>query len=90
VTSLWNAHHVGGLPCKDVFIGVEEVDERTFLFGSEVGADVHRLVPRVVGVDEDLLYTLRGLKGSNNQLGDGCLLENFLRDAYELLEGNDH
>ena len=39
----WNARHVRGLPSKDIFIGAEEVDERAFLFGRQLGADPHRL-----------------------------------------------
>jgi hypothetical protein len=77
------------VPCKDIFIGAEEVDEHTFLFGGERCADPHPLVPRVVGVDEDLFDALRGIKGSRILLGVGCLLRGFLPDDCELLGGDD-
>ena len=38
----WDARHVGRLPGKSVLVGTEEVDERVFLFGRELGADLHR------------------------------------------------
>ena len=59
-----NSQHIRGFPRKDVLIGAEEVDERAFLLGGEGGADAHHHVDGVVGVDEDLLDILRGLKGS--------------------------
>ena len=43
---------------------MEKIDERAFLLGGESSADAHHLVGGVVGVDEDLLDILRGLKGS--------------------------
>ena len=39
----WYARHVGRLPGKSVLVGAEEVDERVFLFGRQLGADSHRL-----------------------------------------------
>ena len=38
-TPLWYAQHVRRLPCEDIVIGVQEVDELTFLFGWELGPD---------------------------------------------------
>ena len=32
-----DAWHIRGFPCKDVFVGAEEVDKRAFLFGGERG-----------------------------------------------------
>jgi hypothetical protein len=40
----WNAWHVGGLPCKDVPIGMEERGERVFLCLVEPCADQGGLV----------------------------------------------
>jgi hypothetical protein len=84
------ARHIRGLPREDVFIGAEEVDERAYLFGGEFSADPHPLVPRVVGVDEDLFGSLHGLKGSDAPPGVGRLLRGFLPDDYEFLKGVDH
>ena len=39
----WDAWHVGRLLGKSVLVGAEEVDERVFLFGRQLGADLHRL-----------------------------------------------
>ena len=44
------AWHVRRLPCEDIPIRVQEVDELAFLFGRELGPDPHRL-SRVGGVD---------------------------------------
>ena len=37
----WYAQHVRWLPCEDITIGVQEVDELAFLFGRELGLDPH-------------------------------------------------
>ena len=39
----WDARHVGRHPGKSVLVGTEEVNERVFLFGRQLGADPHRL-----------------------------------------------
>ena len=53
---------------------MEEVDERAFLLGGEAGANAHRLVGKVIGVDEDLLDVLCRLKGSSRPL---CVRPSF-------------
>ena len=40
--------HVGRLPCKDVLILTDELDERAFLFGIQVGTD-SELLGRIAG-----------------------------------------
>ena len=35
----WDARHVRGFPHKHIEVRAEEVDERVFLFGGELGAD---------------------------------------------------
>ena len=37
------ARHVRWLPYEDIAIGAQEVDELAFLFGWELGPDLHRL-----------------------------------------------
>ena len=37
----WYAWHVRRLPHKNVAIGPQEVNELTFLFGQELGPDLH-------------------------------------------------
>ena len=56
------APHVRGLPCKDIAIGVQEVDELIFLFGQELGPNPHRL-DRVSGVDSHYLGFLERVEG---------------------------
>jgi hypothetical protein len=58
-----DAWHVRGLPCEVITIGVQEVDERTFLFGQELGLDPQCL-GQVVGVDLDHLGILGQVKGA--------------------------
>ena len=50
-----DARHIRGFPHKDVFVVVEEVDERAFLFGGERGTNVYRFTLGAAGVYEDLL-----------------------------------
>ena len=50
----WYAQHVRRLPCEDVVIGAQEVDELTFLFSKELGPDPHYL-GWVGGVDTQRL-----------------------------------
>jgi hypothetical protein len=55
--------HVRWLPCEDVAISPEEVDERVFLFGVEAGPDGGGLAavayPKVDCLDQNLLSWLR-------------------------------
>ena len=53
-----DAWHVRGFPYKDVFVGMEKVDERVFLFRGEHGSDADFFVLRATGVHEDLLGAL--------------------------------
>ena len=39
----WYAWHVRWLPCEDITIGSQEVNELPFLFGGELGPNPHRL-----------------------------------------------
>jgi hypothetical protein len=52
-----NACHVRRLPCEGIMIGTQEVDERAFLFGQELGPDPHSL-GRVIRVNLDRLGVL--------------------------------
>ena len=40
---LWYAQHVKRLPCEDIAVVMQEVNELAFLFGQELGPDPHRL-----------------------------------------------
>ena len=55
------ARHVRRLPCEDIEIGVQEVDELAFLFGQELGPDPHHL-GWVVGSIPTALVSSSGLK----------------------------
>ena len=68
---------------------MEEVDERAFLFGGKRGADAHHFALGAIGVYEDLLDTLRGLKGFGQLLGVGCVLDSPSLDDHKLLGGDD-
>ena len=57
-----NAWHIRGFPHKDVFVVVEEVDERDFLFGGKHGTDAYRFALGAAGIYEDLLRALFWLK----------------------------
>ena len=52
-----DARHVGRLPGKSVLVGAEEVDECEFLFGRQLGANLHHL-GRVGVIDHDQLGLL--------------------------------
>ena len=54
----WNAWHIRGFPCKDVFVVAEEVDERAFLFGGECGTNAYHFTLGATGIYEDLLGAL--------------------------------
>ena len=58
------ARHVRGAPHKDVCVGVEKVDEHHFLFAIEGGAELQRLVVRVIWVEGHLLDTLGGFEAA--------------------------
>ena len=57
-----NAWHVQGFPHEDVSIGVEEADERAFLFRGKRGANAHYFALGTTAVYEDLLGALYRLK----------------------------
>jgi hypothetical protein len=69
---------------------VEEVDERIFLFGGEVGTDTQCLSVGVVRADGDLLGVLHGLKGPILSLGVMHIHGHRLLDDRELLRGDSH
>ena len=58
----WYARHVRWLPCEDITIGVQEVDELAFLFGRELGPDPDHL-GWVGGVDSHCLGFLKREEG---------------------------
>ena len=57
-----NAWHIRGLPRKDVFVVMEEVDERAFLFRGKRGTNAYRFALGAVGVYEDFLRALYRLE----------------------------
>ena len=60
-----NVWHVRGFPRKDVSVGVEEADERAFLFGGKRGTNAHHFALDAPIVYEDLLRAFRWLEGSD-------------------------
>ena len=63
------ARHVRGTPCKHVGVRMEKVDEHSFLFGVEVGADRQHLAVGVVRVERNLLGSFRWLEAACMALG---------------------
>ena len=53
-----NAWHIRGLPRKDVFVAVEEFDERVFLFGGKHGTNAYHFTLRAARIYEDPLGAL--------------------------------
>ena len=49
-----DARHIRGFPRKDVLVGVEEVDERAFLFRGERGPDTDFFALGAAVIQEDL------------------------------------
>ena len=58
----WYPRHVRRLPCEDITIGEQEVNELAFLFGQELGLDPHSL-SWVSGVDPHRLCFLDWAEG---------------------------
>ena len=85
----WYARHVRRLPGKSIFIGTEEVDECSFLFGIQLRADLHLLFSRPLGVERELLDALCGFEGANLAVGVGSRLEGLRPDQSELLGCED-
>ena len=55
------AWHVGRFPCEDIMIGTQKVGELAFLFGQELGPDLHHL-GWVSGVDPIAFISSSGWK----------------------------
>ena len=84
-----NARHIRGFPRKDVFVVMEEVNERAFLFGGKHGADAHHFALEATRVYEDLLGALHWLKRPSQPLGVECFFGDLLPDGRELFGGDD-
>ena len=84
-----NAWHLQGFPCKDVSIGVEEVDERAFLFRGKRGTNANYFALGAPGVYEDLLGALHWLEGPGRPLGVGCFFGYLLPESRELYRDDD-
>ena len=85
-----DAEHIRGLPCKYIFVGAKEVDERAFLLRREGGSDPRDLGPRGAKIERDLLGVLDGLEGSGFPVRIQGLLFHGRSDGLQLLlKGND-
>ena len=73
---------------ENVFVVVEEVDERAFLFRGERGTDAYRFTLRVAGVYEDLLRAPCQFERPDQFLGVGCFFGHLILEGDELLGGN--
>ena len=63
------AWYVRGTACKQVGVRTEKVDEHSFLFGVDVGADRQHLTVEVVGVERVLLGSLYRLEATRVAFG---------------------
>ena len=84
-----NARHVRGFPRKDVSVGVEEANERAFLFGGKRGANAHRFALGATGVYENLLGALYRLERPSQSLGVRRFFDDLLPDYRKLFGGNN-
>ena len=57
-----NVWHIQGFPRKDVFVGMEEVDECAFLFKGKCGTNAYHFTLEAIGIYEDLLEALYQFK----------------------------
>lgn len=64
----WDPWHVRRSPCDDVSVGLEEVNDRAFLFIRQRCPDASPL-GQVRGVDRYLLHLLGKLEGVSASLG---------------------
>ena len=85
-----NVWHIQGFPRKDVFVGMEEVDECAFLFGGKHCANAHHFALGAAGVYGDLLGTFHRIKRPDRPLGVGCFFDDLLPDGRELFGGDNH
>jgi len=74
---------------ENVFVVVEEVDERAFLFRGERGTDAYRFTLRVAGVYEDLLRALCRFERPGRFLSVGCFFGHLILEGDELLRDNN-
>ena len=76
-------------PHKDVSIGVEEADERAFLFGGKRGTNAHHLFLGALKVYEDLHRAFQWLEGPSRPLGVEHFLGDLFPDVRGLSRGDD-
>jgi len=63
------ARHVRRTPCKHIGVCTEKVDEHSFLFGVEVGADCQRFIVGAVGVKRYFLHAFRRFEAARMTFG---------------------
>ena len=63
---------------------MEEVDERSFLFGGKRGADAHHFALGAAGVYEDILGALHGLERPGIPLVVRRFFDDLLPDGHKL------
>ena len=85
-----NAWHIRGFPRKDVFVVIEEVDERAFLFEGKRRSNAHHFVFGGPGVYEDFLRAFHWLEGPDRPFGVGCFFGDLFFDVCKLSRGYDH
>ena len=85
----WNAWYIRGLPRKDVFVAIEEVDERAFLFGGKRGTNAYRFTLGAAGFYEDPLGALYRFERPSLFLHVGCFFGDLLLKGGEFPGGDD-
>ena len=85
----WGAWHIRGFQRKDVFVVVEEVDERAFLFGGERGTYAYCFTLGAAGVYEDLFGALCQFERPGRFLCVGRFFDDLLPEGSEFPRGDD-
>ena len=84
-----DAWHIRGFPRKDVLVIVEEVDERTFLFGGEHGINAYLFSLGAAGVHEDLLGAFYRFERPGRFLRVGSFFVDLLLEGGEFPRDDD-
>ena len=84
-----DAWHIRGFARKDVFVAMEEVDERAFLFGGKCGTKAYHFTLEAAGIYEDLLEALYRFERPSLLFRIGRFFGDLLLEGGEFPRGDD-